>query len=64
MDGFGRPLDALDRFTLNTGASKSNFHWGGIKCPLNGGTRLIQVAVSTGLTVPIHVYIPGCKQVI
>ena len=48
---FCRPLAALDRCTLNKGAFA--FGGGGLKWPLKGRSRLIEVAATAGLTVCI-----------
>ena len=50
---FRRPLAALDRCTLNKGAFAFKIIWGGgaLKWPLKGGSRLIEVAATAGLTV-------------
>ena len=59
---FRRPLAALDRCTVNKGAFSFKIVGGGggggggggaLKWPLKGGSRLIQVAATTGLTVYI-----------
>ena len=58
---FRRPLAALDRCTLNQGAFAFKIVRGGggggggggaLKWPLKGGSRLIEVAATAGLTVP------------
>ena len=48
---FCRPLAALDRCTLNKGAFAFKIVRGALKWPLKGGSRLIQVAATAGLTV-------------
>ena len=48
---FRRPLAALDRFTLNKGAFAFKIVRGALKWPLKGGSRLIEVAATAGLTV-------------
>ena len=48
---FRRPLAALDRCTLNKGAFAFKIIRGALKWPLKGGSRLIQVAATAGLTV-------------
>ena len=48
---FRRPLDALDRCTLNKGAFAFKIVRGALKWPLKGGSRLIEVAATAGLTV-------------
>ena len=58
---FRRPLAALDRCTLNKGTfaylhSKS-FRGGGLKWPLKGGSCLIEVAATAGLTVILSSYL-------
>ena len=49
---FRRPLAALDRCTLNKGAFAFKIVRGALKWPLKGGSRLIEVAATAGLTVP------------
>ena len=46
-----RPLAALDRCTLNKGVFAFKFVSGALKWPLEGGSRLIEVAAKAGLTV-------------
>ena len=48
---FRRPLAALDRCTLNKGAFAFKTVRGALKWPLKGGSRLIEVAATAGLTV-------------
>ena len=48
---FCRPLAALDRCTLNKGAFAFKIFQGALKWPLKGGSRLIEVAATAGLTV-------------
>ena len=48
---FHRLLAALDRCTFNKGAFAFKIVWGGLKWPLNGGSLLIEVAATAGLTV-------------
>ena len=48
---FRRPLAALDRCTLNKGVFALKIIRGALKWPLMGGSRLIQVAATAGLTV-------------
>ena len=48
---FCRPLAALDRCTLNKGAFAFKNVRGALKWPLMGGSCLIEVATTTGLTV-------------
>ena len=48
---FRRPLAALDRCTLNKGAFAFKIVRGALKWPLKGGSRLIEVAATAGLTV-------------
>ena len=48
---FRRPLAALDRCTLNKGAFAFKIIRGALKWPLKGGSRLIEVAATAGLTV-------------
>ena len=48
---FRRPLAALDRCTLNKGAFAFKIVRGTLKWPLKGGSRLIEVAATAGLTV-------------
>ena len=50
---FRRPLAALDRCTLNKGAFALKIVRGALKWPLKGGSRLIEVAATAGLTVPL-----------
>ena len=50
---FRRPLAALDRCTLNKGAFAFKIVRGALKWPLKGGSRLIEVAATAGLTVII-----------
>ena len=51
---FAKPLAALDRCTLNKGAFAFKFVQGALKWPLKGGSRLIEVAATAGLTVIQH----------
>ena len=51
---FRRPLAALDRCTLNKGAFAFKIVRGALKWPLKGGSRLIEVAATAGLTVLIR----------
>ena len=46
-----RPLAALDRCTLNKGVFAFKIVRGALKWPLKGGSRLIEVAATAGLTV-------------
>ena len=48
---FLQPLAALDRCTLNKGAFAFKMVRGAPKWPLKGGSRLIEVAATAGLTV-------------
>ena len=48
---FCRPLAALDRCKLNKGAFTFKIIRGALKWPLKGGSRLIEVAATAGLTV-------------
>ena len=48
---FRRPLAALDRCTLNKGAFAFKIVRVALKWPLKGGSRLIEVAATAGLTV-------------
>ena len=48
---FHRPLAALDRCMLNKGAFAFKIVRGALKWPFKGGSRLIQVAATAGLTV-------------
>ena len=48
---FRRPLAALDRCTLNKGAFAFKIVRAALKWPLKGGSRLIEVAATAGLTV-------------
>ena len=48
---FRRPLATLDRCTLNKGAFAFEIVQGAMKWPLKGGSRLIEVAATAGLTV-------------
>ena len=48
---FRQPLAALDRCTLNKGAFAFKIVRGALKWPLKGGSRLIEVAATAGLTV-------------
>ena len=48
---FRRPLAALDRCTLNKGAFAFKIVRGALRWPLKGGSRLIEVAATAGLTV-------------
>ena len=48
---FRRPLAALDRCTLNKGSFAFKIVRGALKWPLKGGSRLIEVAATAGLTV-------------
>ena len=48
---FRRPLAALDRCTLNKGPFAFKIVLGALKWPLKGGSRLIEVATTAGLTV-------------
>ena len=48
---FRQPLAALDRCTLNKGAFTFKIVRGAQKWPLKGGSRLIEVAATAGLTV-------------
>ena len=59
---FRQPLAALDRCTLNKGAFAFKIVRGGggggaLKWPLKGGSRLIEVAATAGLTVGASVLI-------
>ena len=53
---FRGPLASLDWCTLNEGAFAFKIVWGGgaLKWPLKGGSRLIEVAATAGLTVSHH----------
>ena len=53
---FRRPLAALDRCTLNKGAFVFKIVRGALNWPLKGGSRLIEVAATAGLTVYHTVY--------
>ena len=48
---FRRLLATLDRCTLNTGAFAFKIVRGALKWPLKGGSPLIEVAATAGLTV-------------
>ena len=48
---FRRPLAALDRCTLNKGAFAFKIVRGALKWPLKGGSSLIEVTATAGLTV-------------
>ena len=48
---FRRPLAALDRCTPNKGAFAFQIVRGALKWPLKGGSHLIEVAATAGLTV-------------
>ena len=48
---FRPPLAALDRCTLNKGAFALKIVRGALNWPLTGGSRLIEVAATAGLTV-------------
>ena len=48
---FRRLLAALDRCTLNKGAFAFKMVRGALKWLLNGGSRIIEVAATAGLTV-------------
>ena len=48
---FRRLLATLDRCTLNKGAFEFKIVRGALKWPLKGGSRLIEVATTAGLTV-------------
>ena len=48
---FRRPLAAFDRCTLNKGAFAFKIIREALKWPLKGGSRLIEVAATAGLTV-------------
>ena len=48
---FRRPLAALGKCTLNKGAFAFKIVRGALKWPLKGGSHLIQVAATAGLTV-------------
>ena len=48
---FPRPVAALDRCRLNKGAFAFKIVRGALKWPLKGGSRLIEVAATAGLTV-------------
>ena len=52
---FRRPLAALDRCTLNKGAFAFKIVRGALKWPLKGGSRLIEVAATAGLTVDFEI---------
>ena len=54
-DEFRRPLAVLDRCTLNKGAFAFKIVRGALKWPLKGGSRLIEVAATAGLTVDIPI---------
>ena len=49
---FRRPLATLDRCTLNKGAFVFKIVRGALNWLLTGGSRLIEVAATAGLTVP------------
>ena len=51
---FRRQLAALDRCTLNKGAFAFKIVRGALKWPLKGGSRLIEVATTAGLTVVLE----------
>ena len=57
---FRRPLAVLDRCTLNKGAFTFKIVRGALKWPLKGGSRLIEVAATAGLTV---VYICNLEEI-
>ena len=63
---FCRPLAALDRCTLNKGAFAFKIVRGALKWPLKGGSRLIEVAATAGLTVfsypSILTYVLGAQR--
>ena len=48
---FRRPLATLDSCTLNKGAFAFKIVRAALKWPLKGGSRLIEVAATAGLTV-------------
>ena len=48
---FRRPLAALDRCTFNKVAFAFKIVRGALKWPLKGGSHLIEVAATAGLTV-------------
>ena len=48
---FEDTISALDRCTLNKGAFAFKIVRGALKWPLKGGSRLIEVAATAGLTV-------------
>ena len=48
---FRRPLAALDRCTLNRRHLHSKSFGGTLKWPFKGGSRLIEVTATAGLTV-------------
>ena len=54
---FRRPLAALDRCTLNKGAFAFKIVRGAQKWPLKGGSRLIEVAATAGLTVFLNLFL-------
>ena len=56
---FRRPLAALDRCTLNKDAFAFKIVRGAPKWPLKGGSRLIEVAATAGLTVFSFTIIEG-----
>ena len=64
---FRRLLAALNRCTLNKGAFSFKIVRGAPKWPLKGGSRLIEVAATAGLTVFFniqHLAILGSTRII
>ena len=53
---FRRPLAALDRCTLYKGAFAFKIVRRALKWPLKGGSHLIEVAATAGLTVILKMY--------
>ena len=54
-DEFHQPLAALDRCTHNKGAFAFKIVRGTLKWPLKGGSCLIEVAATAGLTVLVQI---------
>ena len=52
-DEFHRPLACLDRSLLNRGSFAFKIVRGTLKWPLKGGSCLIEVAATAGLTVQV-----------
>ena len=59
---FLRQLAALDRCTLNKGAFAFKIVQGALKWPLKGGSRLIEVAATAGLTVLVLGHLMQVKR--